>query len=468
MNVRSPVLDMLPARQPPQTPLLARLGLAMRRHRGAILVVQWLVVVFYLLMVTLPAFLPLPPEEAHVLDNLTRFAQFLFWGIWWPGVILSTVVLGRVWCGYFCPEGAMTEAASRFGLNRPVPRWMKWGGWPFAAFLGTTVYGQMVSVYEYPKAVLLVLGGSTVAAVAVGLVWGRGKRVWCKHLCPANGVFRILARLSPWHFRVDREAWARSTEPPRFIQCAPMVHIKAMNGAAECHMCGGCAGHKGAIQLAARSPNAEIARLSRKESGGWEAATLLFGMLGVATGAFQWSASPWLVAAKQALAEWLVEREIFWPLDTGAPWWLLTQYPEVNDAFTWLDGGLILAHIAVYALALGGAAWLGLVLAGRMLGETQGWKRLAMGLTPLAAASVFIGLSLLTTGQLSAEGWRQAWPNDLRLFLLFSAFAWSGWLLWQQTGSQAASHGQRLGSVVFSLVGTLPVLVSWWAMFRIW
>ncbi|MCZ7655463.1 MAG: hypothetical protein M5R42_16250 [Rhodocyclaceae bacterium] len=40
----------------------------------------------------------------------------------------------------------------------------------------------------------------------------------------------------------------------------------------------------------------------------------------------------------QKAAEWLVEREWFGPLESNAPWWLLTHYPEANDVFTWLDG----------------------------------------------------------------------------------------------------------------------------------
>ena len=150
----------------PETGRLARLGLAMRRHRGAILAMQWGVVLGYLVLVALPAFLPLPPDKAHIWNNLTRFAQFAFWGIWWPFVILSIMALGRVWCGVLCPEGALTELVSRYGLGRGIPRWIKWGGWPFMAFVMTTVFGQMTSVYEYPKPPLLILGARPPPPIA--------------------------------------------------------------------------------------------------------------------------------------------------------------------------------------------------------------------------------------------------------------------------------------------------------------
>ena len=116
-------------------------------------------------------------------------------------------VVGRAWCGLFCPEGTLTEAASRRGLGLAVPRWLKWGGWPFVAFALTTVFGQLVSVYQYPAATLLVLGGSTVAAIGVGLVYGRGKRVVVPS--PVSGQWRVrrAGAASPLHFRVDAAAW---------------------------------------------------------------------------------------------------------------------------------------------------------------------------------------------------------------------------------------------------------------------
>ncbi|MBZ0148489.1 MAG: 4Fe-4S binding protein, partial [Pseudorhodoplanes sp.] len=201
------------------------------RHQRAIQRLQWLIVAGYLVLVIVPAFLPLPARTARLWDNLTLFAQFVFWGVWWPFVLLSMMLVGRLWCGLLCPEGALAEFASRHGRGAPAGRFVTWRGWPFVAFTLLTVYGQMVSVYQYPGAALVVLGGSTAAAMAVGYLYGRSKRVWCRYLCPVSGVFGLLAKLAPIHFRVDHDAWRRSHnahEPFRPVNCAPLVPLHAM------------------------------------------------------------------------------------------------------------------------------------------------------------------------------------------------------------------------------------------------
>ncbi len=455
---------------PPSPTALSRLGDKLRQHRAAIIGLQWAVVAAYLLMVSIPAFMPLPPGDGRILHNLTLFAQFVFWGIWWPFVILSMLLMGRVWCGILCPEGALSEFASRHGLGRPVPRWMKWGGWPFIAFILTTVYGQLVSVYEYAVAALLVLGGSTVAAILIGLVYGRNKRVWCRHLCPVSGVFGLLARAAPLHFRVDRAAWQASSTAPHPIHCAPMVHIKSMKGASDCHMCGQCSGHKDAIRLSARSPGSEITGLTENDTNPWEVRLLVFGMIGVAIGAFQWTSSPWFIAAKQLAADWLIAREWWWALDTNAPWWLLTHYPQASDVFTWLDGAMIVGYIATTAAVVGGWVWLWLRVAGAWLPGTplRNSLRLAYCLVPMGGFGIFLGLSALTVTMLKAEGFIFPWLGWARGLLLAAGALWSLALAWGISGKISRQPYQRalsLASVVLAICGTVA---PWIFMFYLW
>ena len=92
---------------------LAWMGEALARHQGAIRRVQWGVIGAYALLVAVPAFLPLPGRAAHLWNNLTLAAQFAFWGLWWPFVLVSMVLVGRTWCGIFCPEGALSEIMHR-------------------------------------------------------------------------------------------------------------------------------------------------------------------------------------------------------------------------------------------------------------------------------------------------------------------------------------------------------------------
>ncbi|HTZ00223.1 MAG TPA: 4Fe-4S binding protein [Rhodocyclaceae bacterium] len=479
---------------------LARLGDWMARHRRAILALQWAVVAFYVLLVALPAFLPHPNPEARLFssdlgassfvdpnfcaaapgdaaaphdkapyvagwrERLVLLAQYLFWGIWWPFVILSVMFLGRVWCGVLCPEGALSEFASRHGRANAIPRWLRWSGWPAVAFVLTTIYGQLISVYEYPQAALLILGGSTLAAMLIGYLYGRGKRVWCRYLCPVTGVFALLARLAPLHFRVDRDAWRTHAQRTGAVDCAPLLPVSHLQGMAECHACGRCSGHRGAVELAWRPFAAET--LAGPPPATAEALLLIFGLLGVAMGAFQWTVSPWFVRAKQLAAAWLLDRDIAWPLDTDAPWWLLTHAPAAGDLFSWLDGALILAYILAVALVLGGAIWLAVAAAARLAGLD--WRRLALGLTPLAGIGLFLGLSMMTANFLRAEGMTLSWLAHLRAVLLFLGAVWSGWLGLRLVASAGPGIGRRTLALAAWLAPVAAVVASWALVFNFW
>lgn len=497
----------------------------LRDHAALLRKLQWAIVAAYLFLLLVPTIMPLPGRTASIFNNLTIFAQFAFWGIWWPFVLVSMPLFGRAWCGLFCPEGMLTEWASSHGRGRAIPRWMRWGGWPFVAFALTTVYGQLVSVYQYPWAAAAVLGGSTAAAMVVGWLYGRNKRVWCKYLCPVNGVFNLLAKLAPWHYKVDEQAWRNPVRRTASINCAPLVPLRHMKGAGDCHMCGRCSDYRGAIHLTPRSPEAEVVHVATGD--GWQTALIVFGLMGLAVGAFLWSASPWFVTLKQAAATWLVDHDIYWPLAQNAPWFVLTHYPAVNDSFAWLDGAGILVFVAGAALLVGGPVYLTLWGADRLLRSRtlpaaqpqgcavsvvsrtpkvlvvskasaatgismisaataatvastasaggavaqpwhQGLDKLAQGLIPAAGAGVFLGLSATTLTLLHNEGLDTGWATGVRFALLALAVGWSLRLVWRLAGLKSGSSWRRVAATGLVALGMVPFCASWVLFFLVW
>ena len=437
---------------------LAALGDAMARHRGAIQAMQWVMVAVYLVLVAVPAVLPIPDDTRHIWNSLVLFAQFAFWGVWWPFVMISMLIMGRAWCGVFCPEGTMTEWASRHGLGRAIPAWLRWKGWPFVAFVCTTVYGQLITVYEYPKAALLILGASTVMALGIGLVYGRGLRVWCRYLCPASGVFSLLSRLAPLHFRVDARRWRSAPRTPA-VACAPLVDVRRVSGGGACQMCGRCSGHRGAVTLSLRPPGSEVTTLPVREVSAWEIVLLLFGVMGVASGAFQWTVSPLFIDLKQALAGLLIDRGITSPMTISLPWWLLTHSEETGEVFTLLDGFCTLVYIAGTALALGGLALAGLAAAARLVGRGQTPWRLGYSLIPAGAMGLVIGLTAMTLSQLRGEGLDFAWVGPGRAALLVLGLVWSGASLWKQIPRPVAWLAGMIGPLAHAGLWTMILFV---------
>lgn len=446
-----------------------RVGDWLFRHRTHIQVLQWIVVGFYLALLIVPLLLPLPDRTATIWNNTIRFAQFMFWGIWWPFVILGTALVGRMWCGLLCPEGSLSEFASRHGRGGAIPKWIQWSGWPTAAFALTTLYGQMTSVYQYPKPAALILGGSTAAAIAVGYAYGRNKRVWCRYLCPVGGVFALLSKLAPLHFRVEPVLWRLSQErgeKPGAIDCAPLVAIKTMRGASDCHMCGRCSGFRGAITLARRSPSHEIIHVAGVTPKPAETVLILAGLMGLAVGAFHWSASPWFIAANQRLAEFLIEAGWGAPLEITLPWWILTNYPERNDVLTLADGGLLVGYVLGTAAAAAVLLSAALALAVRCLGQwdVRRFHHLAQTLIPLAGAGLFLGLSAMTVTQLRSDGVVIPFVAQLRALLLCLAAAWSAYLGWRVGGLYTRSSVARFGAML-CLSSAWTIAVSGWVLF---
>ena len=130
---------------------------------------------------------------------------------------------------------------------------------------------------------------------------------------------------------------------------------------------------------------------------------------------------------------------------------------------TWLDGIAILGYMGGVTLLLGGFIFANLVAAARL--ARADWRRVALGLTPLAGASLFLGLTMLTLTQLRAEGFSFAWLSWARDAILGGAVLWSLYLGFRLLRSRG-SLGATVAAMLPYALATGAVATSWVLQFH--
>jgi len=96
------------------------------------------------------------------------------------------------------------------------------------------------------------------------------------------------------------------------------------------------------------------------------------------------------------------------------------------------------------------------------------WRRLALGLTPLAGIGLFLGLSMMTATHLRAEGFPLAWLPGLRAALLAAAVLWSAWLGWRLLAMGGARPPARAAAFALWLLPPALVAANWWLILFVW
>ncbi len=123
--------------------------------------------------------------------------------------LITTLVWGRVFCGFLCPFGALQDLIARWvpkSWQRSVPEhlhrrgiWIKY--LILAVIVVPALLGSQVSLYQYfepfgtvfflsPSPLLWLIAGSIIAACIVV------PRFYCRYACPLGAALGILALLS--------------------------------------------------------------------------------------------------------------------------------------------------------------------------------------------------------------------------------------------------------------------------------
>ncbi len=131
---------------------------------------------------------------AKVLRN-TNAANLTVWSYWWPLIILSAIFLGRVWCTV-CPMELVTSIASRIGLKRKPPAFLR-SGWVMTGLYILILFVGIhtLAIHRVPFRMAIYMMILLGTAAASGLLFSRN--TFCAHICPVGFMLGLYARLAP-------------------------------------------------------------------------------------------------------------------------------------------------------------------------------------------------------------------------------------------------------------------------------
>lgn len=184
-------------------------------------------------------------------------------------------LLGRIFCGWLCPYGLLSEAAATLGGRlRARPRaWKVPARWELAcravvlaagtglaacgipaltrlSFPGTLSLAPQIACYNGFDGVFF--GLLAAPATALLLEFLTGERLWCRFVCPQGLLLGCAARLRSWCGRWSRlplpaVRWEASCcsckgETPCAAACTLGVQPRRKDGpdAVRCSICGEC------------------------------------------------------------------------------------------------------------------------------------------------------------------------------------------------------------------------------------
>lgn len=438
------------------------------RNKDRIILIQGGMFVVFMLLLFLPLFLTEPGEQDTPLEHFTVLANYLIWGLWFPLVFLSVIFSGRSWCGLLCPMGAASEWANKKGLKRAIPAWLRWEGTPIVSFIFITILGQTVGVRDHPEAIAEVFGGTMLAAIVIGYLYGRNKRAWCRHACPIGLLLGVFSRIGAVQFAPKRPKQGDQTYSEKGV-CPTMIDTSRKNESRHCIECFRCVSPKGqgGVALLTRRPGDEVENI-RDHNPNRAEMWFFFLATGTALGGFLWLVLPLYQDWRMQVATWFVENEYYWIGDSG-PGWLMSVHPERREVFTWLDFIMIVGWMSLCAVVLAVCLWMTTQLSAWLAGKQgadschgQRVLELSYQYAPIAMVSLIVGLGAELFEPLRHLGLNNDGIGMVKAALFIISLQWSLFLGYKILARQGVPAAQRWMPLLPGLLGSSIVALCWW------
>ncbi|WP_115119614.1 sigma 54-interacting transcriptional regulator [Synechococcus sp. UW105] len=215
-----------------------------------------------------------PQDRAH------NGALNLFWAWWWPLILLSFPVVGRLWCS-FCPFMVWGELAQKLarGLGWTPSPWPRgdhdaWGSrWLAGGFALILLWESLCDLPQNGQ-----LSSCLLLLITAGAVSGSirfEKRFWCRYLCPIGGMNGLFAKLSMLELRAQAGVCSGNCSSYACFKGGPAegeglqtsgcplgthpAHLRDNRNCVLCMTCAQACPHR-SVRLAIRPPAADLQR----------------------------------------------------------------------------------------------------------------------------------------------------------------------------------------------------------------
>jgi polyferredoxin len=314
------------------------------------------------------------PDKLFAKSNLVNL---LVWGLWWPAMVWTAVLLGRVWCAV-CPLELLANGSERLarGLGvkqRVLGKWLRSGALIVAIYGLTQMLVAGVHLHRVPAYTSLFLWSLLTTAAVVGFVFK--DRAFCRAFCPVGLLLGTYGRgaMLAVRSRSSRECGTctsndctRACNRTRLDgrSCPSLLNPARLNSNADCLVCGQCLKvcQPDNMGLFLRRPFHPAD--AREALASWP--VTLFVML----------ASGFVIS--ELCSEWAAAKHIFVWIPEEATTWLGRA-----SLSGWVEGVWTLLAVPALVWLLLGAL---VVTARGATGLGDAWRRLALPLAVVIAA----------------------------------------------------------------------------------
>lgn len=164
-------------------------------------------------------------------------------------VILSSLLVGRVFCGYVCPPGALQELAylapvKKVKVPSSITAKVRWAVFAAMLVLSVVFAINLTKIIGLPDLFQLVLGPGLVIFLVIIIASTVIYRPFCRFVCPFGALSSLLSWRSVYGVRRNSSC----VDCGRCEKVCPPQVLRARAGS-ECYLCGRCLAtcHKDAL-----------------------------------------------------------------------------------------------------------------------------------------------------------------------------------------------------------------------------